>query len=318
MMGFDARRIRASGDAGRSAGCTFTRMRHTALAFAVLIITACSETPSINSRVNDICRIDGSIALLAPLPEASGVTASVRQPHRFWTHNDSGQPVLFNLDERGAVRGRVELAGVTVTDWEAVAAGACPSGSCLYVADIGDNNATRDHITLYRLPEPGDSDATAAAVESFDATYPDGAHDAETLLVTRDGGVYVVTKGSTGPVALYKFPMELPVNGTVARLERVGEPHTAGKVDKDEQITDGGVSSDGTRIVLRTHDTLFFFQTQQLLGGNWTVAQTSDLTPLGEAQGEGVAFGGDNALYVTGEGGGESHPGTFARLQCTG
>jgi hypothetical protein len=255
---------------------------------------------------------------MAGLPEASGVTASARVPHRFWTHNDSGEPVLFSLDDRGSVTGRVQIDGATVTDWEAVAAGPCPAGSCLYVADIGDNNATRGHVTLYRLPEPGESDARTAAVESFDATYPDGAHDAETLLVTRDGGVYIVTKGSTGPVGLYRFPPQLPAHGVVARLEPVGQPKTTGKVRKDEQITDGAVSSDGTRIVLRTHDTLFFFRTQQLLAGDWTVAQMSDLTGLGEAQGEGVAFGRDNALYVIGEGGGGSRPGTFARLRCTG
>jgi hypothetical protein len=290
------------------------------LLLLTLVTTACSERPSANTLVQDACRIDGSIAPLPPLPEASGLTASARVPDRFWTHNDSGQPILFNIDKAGAVRGRVELSGIRVTDWEAVASGPCPSGSCLYVADIGDNNANRDHITLYRLPEPGDAEAKAAVVEAFNATYPDGAHDAETLLVSPDGGVYVVTKGSTGPVALYKFPPQLPANGTAARLERVGEPHTRGKIAKDEQITDGAVSSDGTRVVLRTHDTLFFFRTQQLLAGDWTVAHTSDVTPIGEAQGEGVAFGADNdnALYLIGEGGGRSRPGTFARLHCTG
>jgi hypothetical protein len=186
------------------------------------------------------------------------------------------------------------------------------------VADIGDNDANRAHITLYRLPEPGDSDATATVVESFNATYPDGPQDAETLLVTPDGNLFIVTKGSTGHVALYKFPAPLPANGAVARLERIGQPRTAGRAHADEQITDGAVSSDGTRTVLRTHDALFFFRTQQFLAGDWTVAQTSDLTDAGEAQGEGVAFGGDNAIYLIGEGGGDAHPGTFARLRCAG
>ena len=246
------------------------------------------------------------------------MTASARVPHRFWTHNDSGESVLFSIDERGAVTGRVGIGGATVTDWEAVATGRCAAGSCIYVADIGDNEGTRDHITLYRLTEPEAALPATITAEAFHATYPDGTHDAETLLVTPEAGVYIVTKGSTGPIALYRFPRPLPVGGAVARLERVGQPMTTGKVDKDEQITDGAVSSDGRRVVLRTHDTLLFFQTQQLLAGNWTVAQTSDLADVGEAQGEGVAFGGDNAVYVIGEGGDESQPGTFARLQCTG
>jgi hypothetical protein len=293
-------------------------MRLVPLVVLTVIAAACGPTQSTADPVEDPCRVDGRIATLPPLPEASGVAASSRLPHRFWTHNDSGRPVLFSIDDRGIVRGRVELAGIDVTDWEAVATGPCASGSCVYVADIGDNNATRDHITLYRLPEPNGSEASTADVESFHAAYPDGAHDAETLLVTPDARIYIVTKGSTGPVALYRFPSPLSADGSVARLERVGAPRSSGKVDNDEQITDGAVSFDGTRSVLRTHDTLLFFQTQQLLAGNWTVAQTTDLARVGEAQGEGVTFGPDNALYLIGEGGGKSRPGTFARLQCTG
>src|SRR5690349_4448291 len=116
------------------------RMRVTAVLVLTLSTIACSERPLANTLVEDVCRIDGSIAPLPPLPEASGVTPSARIPDRFWTHNDSGRPILFNIDKSGAVRGRVELAGTRVTDWEAVASGPCPSGSCLYVADIGDNN----------------------------------------------------------------------------------------------------------------------------------------------------------------------------------
>jgi hypothetical protein len=41
-----------------------------------------------------------------------------------------------------------------VTDWEDVAAGPCPGGRCLYVADIGDNTASRPSVTVYRVPEP--------------------------------------------------------------------------------------------------------------------------------------------------------------------
>jgi hypothetical protein len=42
-----------------------------------------------------------------------------------------------------------------------------------------------------------------------------------------------------------------------------------------------------------------------------------ELKALAGPQGEGVAFGPDNVLYLAGEGGGKSQPGTFARLTCT-
>ena len=60
------------------------------------------------------------------------------------------------------------------------------------------------------------------------ASYPDGAHDAEALLAAPDGTLYIVTKGDTGHVALYRFPPELR-NGTTLRLERVGAPLSKGE-----------------------------------------------------------------------------------------
>ena len=302
----------------RSPGCRSSRVRLAALALLHLFITACAPTGT--AQAADECRVDGAPARLAALPEASGVAISRRVPGRFWTHNDSGQPVLFMLDARGHVSGRLQLSGAAVGDWEAVSAGPCPTGSCLYVGDIGDNNASRDHITVYRLTEPGDTPsgaaASTAAVEAFHARYPDGAHDAETLLVTPDGRLYIVTKGSTGPVAIYRFPRPLATNGAPVQLERVGQPRSDPKVSNDEQITDGAVSSDGTRIVLRTHDALFFFPTQQLLAGDWRGAEAVNLKHVGEPQGEGVALGSNDTVYLTSEGGGGSRAGTFARLTC--
>jgi hypothetical protein len=228
---------------------------------------------------------------------------------------------LFMLDARGGVTGRIQLSGATVDDWEAISAGACPTGSCLYVGDIGDNNANREFITVYRLTETGDtpSGATAstAAVDVFHARYPDGPHDAETLLVTPDGGLYIVTKGSTGPVAIYRFPAELRADRrVVVQLEQIGRPRSSGTVRRDEQITDGAVSSDGARVVLRTHQALYFYRTAQLLAGDWSSAEIVNLKHVGEAQGEGVALGPDNEIYLVGEGGGGSRPGSFAHLTC--
>jgi hypothetical protein len=262
--------------------------------------------------------MEGAVSRLATLPEASGIAVSRRVPGRFWTHNDSGRPVLSILNERGQVTGQLELSGAALVDWEAVAVGSCPTGSCLYVGDIGDNDATRDHISVYRLSEPGDTVPAAASTEAFHGKYPDGAHDAETLLVAPDGAMYVVTKGSTGPVAIYRFPSDVRASAPPVELERIGLPRSSSKVSKDEWITDGAISADGGRVALRTHSAVYFYRTSQLLEGNWSEAQIISLKSVGEPQGEGVALGSDNAVYLTGEGGGKSQPGSFARLICDG
>ena len=262
------------------------------------------------------CEQAGPSAALPEVHEASGLAVSQRVAGRLWTHNDSGQPVLFALDARGAITARIRLAGVTVEDWEAIAVGPCPAGSCVYVADIGDNTAARKRITIYRIPEPAGAVESLPVTDVFHATYPDGPHDAETLLVTPQGDLYIVTKGDTGAVALYKFPRELKP-GATHRLEQVGPPRAAGRVERTDRITDGSVSADGAWVVLRTGQRLAFYRSAELLKGNWREERTVDLKAIGEIQGEGVAFGAGTSVYLAGEGGSKSRPGSFARLTCT-
>jgi glucose/arabinose dehydrogenase len=260
------------------------------------------------------CQPAGTLVRIAELPEASGVAISRRSPGRLWAHNDSGKAVLVALDARGAVTGRVQLSGVKIDDWEAIAVGACPGGSCVYVADIGDNNARRRRITVYRVTEPA-GESSVSVTDAFHATYPDGAHDAETLLVAPDGGLFIVTKGDTGPIGLYRFPRELKPGGT-HQLERVGKPQSTGRIPDDRRITDGAVSADGAWVVLRTAASLAFYRAADFFAGNWTESARVDLKALREPQGEGVALATDGTLYLTGEGGGKNSAGTFVRFAC--
>lgn len=261
------------------------------------------------------CRPTGAVVRLPGLSEASGLAVSRRVPGRLWTHNDSGEPVLFALDARGSVTGRVRLSGASVEDWEAIAVGPCGTGSCIHVADIGDNEARRSRITIYRLPEPEGASGSATVADVFHATYPDGAHDAEVLLVGSDGRLHIVTKGETGPVAVYRFPAQMRSGGSM-RLERVGAAVSA-RSAADSRMTDGAVSPDGQWVVLRTLSSLSFYRASELLAGRWRAASRVDLRPLKEPQGEGVALGADNTVFIAGEGGGNDRPGTFARFTCT-
>jgi hypothetical protein len=79
------------------------------------------------------CRADGPVVKVPELPEMSGLAASRVVRERLWAHNDSGKPVLLALDARGTVTARVTVSGAKVEDWEAVAVGPCPAGSCIHV-----------------------------------------------------------------------------------------------------------------------------------------------------------------------------------------
>ena len=259
------------------------------------------------------CTATGSLVPLAGVAEASGLASSQRTTGRLWTHNDSGQPVLFALDSRGAVTGQVRVTGAKVEDWEGIEVGPCASGSCLYIGDIGDNDAARKQITIYRVPEPERLGGTVAVSDALHATYPDGAHDAETLFFAGNR-LYIVTKGDTGPVAIYRFPAQLQ-SGATMKLERVGLP--VAQPSDDSRITDGSASPDGQWVVLRSRSALTFYKASEVLAGNWRTAATVSLASLKEPQGEGVAFGPENTIFLAGEGGGKGQPGTFVQLSCS-
>jgi hypothetical protein len=263
-----------------------------------------------------VCRLPESLARPRELPEASGVAASRRSEGIFWAHNDSAEPVIFALNEQGVVTRRVRVTGAAVDDWEDIAVGPCPQGSCLYIGDMGDNNGRRDHITLYRTPEPMGQDAATQPVEIFQATYPDGAHDAEGLFVTPASEVFIITKGDPGPIALYRFPRLEP--GKRLQLQRIGEPAMSAKtVDAKARPTGADISPDGRWVAVRTTHTLVFYRTADLIAGRWREAFRADLSSLREPRGEGVTFAANGTLVLVGEGGGLSSPGTFARITCT-
>jgi hypothetical protein len=143
------------------------------------------------------------------LTEASGVVASRNNNSVLWTHNDSGDSArIFALDTQGRYLGTYNLPGSTNIDYEDIAIGPGPvtNVSYLYVGDIGDNTAVRASIMVYQIPEPAvysrqylsPVSAALKGVRAITLFYPDGAHDAETLLVDPwTGDLFIVTKHAT-------------------------------------------------------------------------------------------------------------------------
>lgn len=288
--------------------------------FVALIAALLLATPSANAQESS-CRIAAQGLALTGLPEASGVAASRSTPGLLWSHNDSGEPILFALSTEGAVKGKIRVTGAQVGDWESVSVGPCPQGNCVYIGDIGDNNAKRPDITIYRVPEPkADAKATAGA-ESIRATYPDGSQDAEAMLVLLSGAVFIVTKGEHGPVGLYRVPSQFR-NGTSVQLERVATVVPAGGNKKGGvanplKVTEASASADGRWVALRTHNAITFYAASEFIAGRIRAVFKYDVTPVREPQGEGIALAADGVVWLTSEGGGKKRPGTLARLDCT-
>jgi hypothetical protein len=192
--------------------------------------------------------------------ESSGIAASKCQNGVFWTHNDSGDDAyIFAIDEKGNDLGTWRVTNADNDDWEDIAEYKDASGKCfIYLGDIGDNKTKRKERTVYRVPEPAvtekshdtdikDSLSTDPAT-ALNFNYPDGNHNAETLMVNpQSGDIYVLTKRIDGPSSVYKLGGESG-NSNVAVAQKVADL-TVPNVPNG-QLTGGDISPDGRRVVL--------------------------------------------------------------------
>jgi hypothetical protein len=230
----------------------------------------------------------------APVDESSGLAAARLRQGVYFTHGDAGDdPVLFAVDLEGRYLGSHLVRGARLFDWEDVAAGPCPDDGepCLYVGDIGDNDAVRDSVVVYVIREP-DEGEDADLVETWEGSYPDGPRDAEALLVHPcTGERFLVTK-------------EEGATGIVYRLEAEGE---LGRVavlalDDDSSITGGSWNETGDRVVLRTRERIFAWETStDDAEAHWNDDPVI-LAEVDEEKGEGVAFASDESLVTSDEG----------------
>ena len=287
---------------------------------AGVVLLALSSLSLVPARAQHSCRAVGQLMSVSDLPEASGVAASRKAPGQLWLHNDSGQPALFAVMADGTARGRVRVYGAGVRDWEDIDVGPCPQGSCMYIGDIGDNNAKRRDVVIYRVAEPDPGAGTSAPSESMRLTYPDGPTDAEAFFVLPNSNLFIITKGERGAAVLYRVPEFR--DGTTAQLVRVAtvvdaEGSSNAAVARANRITSATASRDGRWVALRTLHAVMFYAADEFTAGNIREVLRFDVSALREIQGEGVAFGEDGTVWLSSEGGGSGRQGTIARLDCT-
>jgi outer membrane protein assembly factor BamB len=199
-----------------------------------------------------------------------------------YTTNDSGDDaVLYGFDSgTGKLVSRTTYAD-KVEDVEALAPG---RDGTVWAGDVGDNRQRRDSITAYAVtPRPGRQERPAKA---YELVYPDGPHNAETLLAgPRDGRLYVVTKspfGGTVYVAPRRLSQDSP--NRLTTFARVGG-----------LVTDGTFFPGGRRVLLRTY-------------GTATAYTFPGFAPVGtvrlpsQPQGEGISVAQDGRVLVSSEG----------------
>lgn len=251
------------------------------------------------------------------LKESSGLALGMRDRLIFWTLNDSGgDPCVFAIDRSGKTRAKVRVREAANFDWEDLASGKDDQASpVLFIGDIGDNFQMRPTIQVYQIPEPEivATDKPVAETESsahiWRAHYPDGKHNAESLMAhPQTNRLYILTKSEDGKSALYAFPQPLQekvsmplekiINLTFPTLIRPGKrPH-------DNCMTTAACfSPDGSRMIVATYSSLYEWKLEK----DQPLAEALKQAPIRIEpellrQVEGVCYDTDNlTLWLTSE-----------------
>lgn len=198
------------------------------------------------------------------------------------TVNDSGDEArVFVVDPATGVTVGLTRWSAAPTDIEALA----PAGpGSVWVADIGDNSAARETVTVTRVPVGRGT--LVVDPPSYELAYPDGATDAEALLAhPMTGRLYVVTKGVFGGV-VHEAPAELRTDA-VNRLRPIARVMPI--------VTDGAFLPDGEHVVLRDYGRAVVYDVPAF-------EDVAEVALPAQQQGEGIAAAADGRVLVSSEG----------------
>lgn len=204
------------------------------------------------------------------LTDASGMVASRATPGNFWFHNDAdaagapgGGALLFCTGFQGASCGVALVAGVEAVDWEDIAAGPGPEPGVpyLYVGDIGDRGGDRDTVVVYRVREPTlptdplpttEAPFVLEGAEALHLRYPDGARDAEALMVHPTSGDLYVMSRETAMTRVYVARAPLDA-GTETALTEVAALDVGFANARSRQVVAGDIAPDGRHVSFMTY-----------------------------------------------------------------
>ncbi len=226
-----------------------------------------------------------------------------------------------DLTDRGFTS--IDIEPFPATDFEDIGLSGRGYWPQLVLADIGDNGRRRDSIRLVAIDEPFPGTESVPIAWVLNLTYPDGARDAETLIVDDEGGyLVIVTKEELRigdseqfdalPSRVYQTPLPLPGEDPPTEprvLEFVGEIDTPALASdswntklhplrifgRAGSVTGGDITPAGRVIGLRTYGTIWMWDrppgtlvSQALLG------QPCEAPSAFEIQGESLAFVSDH------------------------
>lgn len=249
------------------------------------------------ARAQRACGLDRAI------DESSGVASASWADDVVWTHNDSGDDARFFAVSTTdcSILATYTVRGAEARDWEDMTR----AGTTLYFGDIGDNAERRPEVTVYEVAEPGPGVPAGAVRPAATRVlrYPDGSHNAESLLVDpTTGRIVIVTKTDAGLGTVYRAPEA--GQGTMEKVADLDPgPAAAGLGGKAAILATGADAIPG-RLVVRTYVGAFEWDVPEGTDLGVALARAPARVPLAlTVQGEAIAYTRDGTgLWTTSEG----------------
>jgi hypothetical protein len=243
------------------------------------------------------------------MDETSGIAASGINKDIYYVHNDSGDTSrFFAIWPNGTLKTTIYYNGdkrqpLGVSDCEDIAVGPGPvkGKSYVYIGDIGDNHSEKKTITIYRFEENtswangGKMNADAVPIHF---KYPDGAKDAETLMIDPIENLICVVTKRRDSVGVYTSPLFYKANDTLVLTRRCSLFFKGFKPFK--WITAGDISKDGKQILLKSYEKVYYWKRSPNEHFWQTMLrQPQELPYEQEKQGEAIGFTPDGKGYYT-------------------
>ncbi len=219
-------------------------------------------------------------------------------PGYFWVINDSGnEPCIYLIDNKAELIKTYWIEDANNFDWEDIAifTNSVTNENIIYIADIGDNYAIRNHVKIYTIKEPDinvQKDSSIQVEETYFFKYEDGPRDAETILLDpQNSELFVISKREEN-VRIYQAPYSLSATDTM-ELKNVGSLPF-------HNITAGDITQDGSEVLLKNYNAIFYWSRDSDQSLFKTLQQPHEIlqyTP--EPQGESIAWDLNEKGYFT-------------------
>lgn len=246
----------------------------------------------------------GQLEAVADLPKSVSESSGLAFDGKLlWTHNDNGnEDLLFGLDPKsGQVVRKIYTEGTYNKDWEDLAIG--PAGQ-IFIGDLGNNDSSRKHLTIYWLPSTDSTNNGAELSKTtieFQSEYTSKKakikYDIEALVLVK-GKFYLFTKTKKNKFEDATQVFEVPAIPGKQLAVFCGSIKLC-KKSKDCKITAAAYHAQSGRLALLSHQYVWLTK-----GFDPTALNSIQLKRYKfdkDSQKEGLCFYSTNVVYITEE-----------------